>query len=123
MPSPLLCFLGLMHGEASGGRWAPTLRCVTHSMQGPLPGTSLGEGCRSSAHPGQDPIPKDSTHSGHSPGRSPFFLELPGPPGSALGHVVTCVCLPSLQWNFIQAGAAKALGQALQLNTSLTSLE
>lgn len=37
------------------------------------------------------------------------------------GHV--CLCLPSLQWNFIQAGAAKALGQALQLNTSLTSLE
>ncbi|KAB0403228.1 hypothetical protein E2I00_015698, partial [Balaenoptera physalus] len=43
--------------------------------------------------------------------------------GSALGHAVMCVCLPSLQWNFIQAGAAKALGQALQLNTSLTSLD
>lgn len=35
----------------------------------------------------------------------------------------TRLSLPSLQWNFIQAGAAKALGQALQLNRSLTSLE
>ncbi|GAB1300609.1 Protein NLRC3 [Apodemus speciosus] len=28
-----------------------------------------------------------------------------------------------LQWNFIQAGAARALGQALQLNRTLTTLE
>uniref|UniRef100_G1TTF6 NLR family CARD domain containing 3 n=1 Tax=Oryctolagus cuniculus TaxID=9986 RepID=G1TTF6_RABIT len=39
------------------------------------------------------------------------------------GHAVMPVCLPSLQWNFIQAGAARALGRALQLNRSLTSLD
>lgn len=37
--------------------------------------------------------------------------------------MVTSAYLPSLQWNFIQAGAAEALGQALQHNRSLTSLE
>lgn len=58
------------------------------------------------------------------PGRSPLFLEPPDPPGlcpGPRGHM--CLSPPSLQWNFIQAGAAKALGQALQLNKSLTSLE
>ncbi|XP_025772669.1 NLR family CARD domain-containing protein 3 [Puma concolor] len=54
----------------------------------------------------------------------PLFLHLPGPPGLCSGpHGHTRLCLPSLQWNFIQAGAAKALGQALQLNRSLTSLD
>lgn len=31
--------------------------------------------------------------------------------------------LCSLQWNFLQAGAAQALGQALQDNRSLVSLQ
>ncbi|EQB77572.1 protein NLRC3 [Camelus ferus] len=48
----------------------------------------------------------------------------------AVPRPVTCflqgplgIYLSLLQWNFIQASAAKALGQALQLNTSLTSLD
>lgn len=40
-----------------------------------------------------------------------------------LCHVVMGLYLSSLQWNFIQAGAARALGQALQLNRTLTTLE
>lgn len=36
---------------------------------------------------------------------------------------VNRICLCSLQWNFLQAGAAQALGQALQDNRSLASLQ
>lgn len=38
-----------------------------------------------------------------------------------LGQQNLCLC--SLQWNFLQAGAAQALGQALQDNRSLASLQ
>lgn len=108
------------------------LRCVIHSMQGPLhwpectltpwdqPGWGAAGALPTLARILTPRIPPPLvTLLGEVPSfwSSRTSWLCPGPCGDV------CVCLPSLQWNFIQAGAAKALGQALQLNTSLTSLE
>ena len=108
VPGSLLCFLGPIHAEASGGRWA--LCHVLHAGAPPL------------ARVHADPLgPTWGRAAGALPTLARSSQDLLALPWAT--WICVCVCLPSLQWNFIQAGAAKALGQALQLNTSLTSLE